>query len=190
MINQKESGFSVVELIIIVVIIGVIAVVVFLIYKDHHNSSMAKGISKSVTLNSKSTTSPNQTTNLNVATVTSKVNSFYNSYIGCINSGNLNQACTLSVVKAEGTANLVAYNIPPSGYSYPVDPIICAQASPNSVAVSDVVTTKDNAVGTVTEKYDTGPITLKFSVVNNSGNLKIDTITCNPILKPTLILDS
>ncbi len=92
--------------------------------------------------------------------------------------------CASSVVKKYGTANLDSYYTPAAGYAYQVDPILCAQNTPTGVQVSGVTTTANKASGTVTEEGFAQPYTTRFMVVDQSGTLKIDTITCNPPVIP------
>jgi hypothetical protein len=123
---------------------------------------------------------------VSVSATTNFVSTFYTEYTKCFTTGNLNQTCTKNLVGQDGTKNLYAYYIPPTGYSYPADPITCAQDTPNSISVSKGTVYSGAASGTVAEAYDSGPSSIQFSVVGQSGNLKIDSITCNPALPASL----
>ncbi len=119
---------------------------------------------------------------MSASSVTQFVTAFYNQYAAC-HGGRGGPTCTSSVVNEYGTANLDSYYTPAAGYAYSADPITCAQALPGGVEVSDVTLTPNQASGTVTEDF-TPSITTMFVVVDQSGTLKIDTITCNPPLVP------
>jgi hypothetical protein len=123
---------------------------------------------------------------MSVSSVTQFVTAFYNQYAAC-HGGKGGPTCTSSVVNEYGTANLDSYYTPAAGYSYNADPITCSQNLPSGVEVSDVTLTPNQASGTVTEDF-TPSITTMFVVVDQSGTLKIDTITCNPpavaLIKP------
>jgi hypothetical protein len=181
-LQNNQKGFTAVEGLLIVLIIVVIGAVGYMVY---HNDHKTKTVSVSTTASNKPATTTKTTTTpaaaaISASAVTSFVTTFYNQYAACFNSGNLNQTCTTNLVNQDGTSNLYSYYKPSTG-SYPADPIMCAQDNPPSVTVSGVTTTSSSASGVVTENFTT-PNTVKFTAVSQSGNLKIDTVTCNPPL--------
>jgi hypothetical protein len=118
---------------------------------------------------------------MSVSSVTQLVTTFYNRYLAC--AGPNTVTCDNSVVKEYGTGNLDSYFTPAAGYLYQSDPILCAQDTPRAVHVSGVTSAPNQASGTVTEDF-TSSITTMFVVVEQSGTLKIDTITCTPPVMP------
>ncbi len=171
--ENNQSGFSAVGAILALAIVTLLVVVGWLIYKDHHKTPVTNTSHVSKTM----TTAP---TAITASATTNLVTTFYNQYMACFNSGNANGDCTSNLVKQYGTANLYTYYKPSNG-SYPADPIMCAQDNPPSFTVSDVTTARNSAAGEVTENFST-PSIIKFTVINQSGVLKIDSITCNPPL--------
>ncbi|MHB1865415.1 MAG: hypothetical protein ACYCPS_04645 [Candidatus Saccharimonadales bacterium] len=150
------------------------------------NSKLITLQKENKTLSTSSKSNSGTTTSLTQASVTAFVNDFYNKYITAAKSTNSTQRSQLAqLVQQNGTAALVNYYTPPSGYSYPADPILCAQNIPTSMAISGVSVNTDNATGVATESFGASqPVKVNFSVINSSGNLKIDTITCSPALIP------
>ncbi len=119
---------------------------------------------------------------MSASSVAQFVTTFYNQYLAC--QGTNAVTCSSSVVNKYGTPKLDSYYTPAAGYEYDSDPILCAQDSPTGVQVSGVTTTPNTASGTVNEEGFGSANTTTFVVVNQSGTLKIDTITCNPPLMP------
>jgi Tfp pilus assembly protein PilV len=186
-LKNSQKGFTAVEGLLIVLILVVIGAVGYMVYHNDHKTKTLNASTSASTQSTKSTVSnsnkPVATTSpaaISASAVTSFVTTFYNQYAACFNSGNLNQTCTTNLVNQDGTSNLYSYYKPSTG-SYPADPIMCAQDNPPSVTVSGVTTTSTSASGVVTENFTT-PNTVKFTVVSQSGNLKLDTVTCSPPL--------
>ena len=174
-LSNNDQGFSAIELVMIIVIICLIGAVAYFVYKNHHQPTKVVTITKTVTTTSKTTTSKTPISSSSVSTL---LTNFYNQYIAI--AGNRTQESQL--VKQYGTSNLQTYFTPKTGYSYPADPILCAQATPSGISVTDIETTSDTATASVVEGF-TPSSSIKVSLVpNSSGNLMIDSITCNPPL--------
>ena len=170
-VKNNQQGFSAVELMLILVIVVLIVVVGWLVYKDHHKTTTS-------TSTTTSTTSSTQS-KISESSVTQLVKTFYNKYSDCFSNGNLNQTCTTNLVNQYGTSNLYSYYKPTSG-SYAEDPIMCSQDSPSNISVSTLTATSSSATGTVVENFGTSSSNVKFSVIKQGGNLKLDSVTCSP----------
>jgi len=164
-VSRNEKGFSAIEIVLVIVVIALIGAAAWLVYKDHHKTT---------------TTS----TPLSVAAVTSLLNSFYNQYITANKSTSDTQAAQMKqVIQELGTSSLVNYAYPSTG-SYPENPIICAQDIPNSFSVADVTTTPTSGTGTITELFGSNIVKINATVVSVPGNMRLNTIMCNPALTP------
>jgi hypothetical protein len=183
--STKEKPSKSNKVVIAVFIVVLLLIVGFVVHHNHDKNrtfSAATAITRPVPTKSPKTTT--QIAPISATAVSSFVTSFYNRYIECTNTGDLNQTCTTDLVSQYGTSNLTAYVKPVNGDTYAADPILCAQNVPSSVSVSGVTTTSLSASGIVMESF-TKPAAIKFSVVNDSGSLKIDTVTCSPPLVAT-----
>jgi cytoskeletal protein RodZ len=178
--HNHQKGFATVEAVLVLVILILIGVVGWMVYKNHHKSTSSTTSSHSTTSSSNTSTSSSTQTTVSAADVTQLATDFYNQYKACTDT-----TCKTNLVKQDGTANLLSYYQPSNG-SYAEDPILCAQDVPNSVSVSGVSAAATSGSGSVTENFDSGPTTVKFTAVQqSSGDLKVDTVTCNPPLTPS-----
>src|ERR1035437_3697826 len=118
---------------------------------------------------------------MSASSVTQFVTTFYSDYFACWRTNDAS-TCATGLVRENGTPNLESHYTPAAGYAYQADPITCAQNYPPAVHVSGVTTTPTRASGTVTEDF-ARPITTGFVVVDQSGMLKIDAVTCTPPLE-------
>ena len=184
------------KLILIYVAFIVVAAIAGGIYTWQHNKVIADnkqiaslttqvtGLQKQVSTLQK-TASLSLKTPTNTSTTLSPISStavstlltnFYNQYISVAGK----QSLESQLVQQNGTSNLQAYFTPKAGYSYPEDPILCAQDIPSGITVSNIVTTNKTATATVVEGFKP-PGNIKVSLVSDStGSLKIDSITCTP----------
>src|ERR1035437_3923693 len=128
---------------------------------------------------------------MSASSVTQFVTTFYSDYFACLRTNDAS-TCATGLVRENGTPNLESHYTPAPGYAYQADPITCAQNYPPAVHVSGVTTTPTRASGTVTEDF-ARPITTGFVVVDQSGMLKIDAVTCTPpmeaVAEPTAPTD-
>jgi cell division protein FtsL len=187
-LTKSEKGFSVFEVILAIAVIVAIAVAGYLVDKDHHNSAstQTKLSSKNMTINKKNSTSSSKPSVVEASSVTKFMTDFYSKYTECFNNGNPNQTCTMNLVSQYGTTSLMSYYMPSTG-TYASDPIDCAQATPTSFVVSGITVNSDVASGNVIEKFGTDTKAVKFAVINQSGSIKLNTITCAPPLTPSPI---
>jgi hypothetical protein len=118
---------------------------------------------------------------MSASSVTQFVTTFYSDYSACFRTNDVS-TCATGLVRENGTPNLESHYTPAAGYAYQADPITCAQNYLPAVHVSGVTTTPTRASGTVTEDF-APPITTGFVVVDQSGMLKIDAVTCTPPLE-------
>jgi predicted aspartyl protease len=109
------------------------------------------------------------------------VNSFYNSYLTCVNKHFQSQStksakedCPFNSYSALSPDLIAKLNVP--GFA---DPVLCAQNTPTSISV-DTATINDNTATTTVHELFTGsgdnPIEIALS--NQNSNWLITTITC------------
>lgn len=184
----NSKGFGLVGVLIVVAALIVAGGAGAYVYHRDHKAKMETDTGSvitdhsSTTSNSTNTGSTNSTqAKLSVSDVSQFLTDFYNQYIA-IASGKNTSTTRAQLVQQDGTSNLVAYYTPKTGYSYPADPILCAQAVPNSISVTNVTPDTDSATGTVVESFGSSTAQVSFTVVKQAGALKIDNIACNPAL--------
>lgn len=181
-VSKNEKGFTVVEALITVLIIVVIGFGGFYVWHTEHKPKTTA--SNVATTSSTTPAEKTTTTPLSTTTTTQLLNNFYTQYIAASNSTSTSQTSLIKhVVQQYGTSSLVSYAYPSTG-SYSENPIVCAQDTPTSFSVSGVTSTSISAAGTITEVFGSDTVKVNSTVVSQSGNLKIDTITCNPALTP------
>jgi len=178
--KKSELGFSSIEAILLLVVVIAIAGVGYYVYKAKKNTTTTYNTAANASTTTKPTVKKSTTpVSISTTDATQLLTTFYQKYstvkLATAPSGTLQ-----GIVKQYGTTNLVSYDVPKSGYSYPEDPILCAQNQPTSVSVGSVTSTASAATGTVTEVFGSDTVKVQATVVNQSGTLKIDTITCSP----------
>jgi outer membrane murein-binding lipoprotein Lpp len=122
---------------------------------------------------------------LTAASVSNLIGGFYKQYFMEEDShtGSSQSNDIYKLISQYGTSNLLSYVNPTSG-GYAANPITCSQDFPylDSVNVSNIDLGMDSAMATVTEYFSNSNDDINATVVNQSGVLKIDKITCNPPL--------
>lgn len=177
--NKKQSGFSVVELVMALVIVVLLGVVGWLAWDRMQklSSNNDAATSKSSTNTNASSNSTNNSSQTNTSSIdgnaaASMVAEFYGKYA-------VFGSDREELIKQYGTTNLLSdwnsASSDPSGAGS--DPIECAQAIPESVTVTGHSVSGSTATVSVKEAFGSTDDNVTVSVVNQNG-LKIDHVTC------------
>ncbi|HSW80423.1 MAG TPA: hypothetical protein VLG47_06610 [Candidatus Saccharimonadales bacterium] len=169
--------------VVLLILIGAVLIAHFVTHRSQHvasanASALASQDTSAAVPNPKPDTAAQAA--IRSADVSKLVTDFYNQYIA-VASKMSSQAARGKIVQQYGTSKLLAYYSPANG-SYPVDPIMCVSAVPSKIKVMSVNANTYSADGKISESYSSGPLIVNFTVVKQSGTLKIDSISCNPPL--------
>jgi Tfp pilus assembly major pilin PilA len=187
---SNSKGFGLAGVLIVVAVVVVLGGVGGYIYHHDHeakstdNTTVAKNTSSASSTQTRSSSNSEQTSTpaISVSAATQLLNNFYNQYLGFEKADPPQTTETSQLVSQDGTAALVGYYTPKTGYSYYENPIVCAQGLPSSISVTNVSSTSTAATATIVETFGKSSSDISAKVVSQSGNLKIDSITCNPPL--------
>lgn len=169
--NKQQSGFGAIELVMALVIVVLAGVVGWLTW-DKLQSLPASKNSSAADTSTTTSSSSNSTSSIDGNAAAGLVAEFYGKYaiFGSDREG---------LIKQYGTANLLNdwNNAGSDPHGAGSDPILCAQAIPESVTIVGHTVNGSAADVKVNEAFGETTDSLTVSVVNQSG-LKIDHVTC------------